>query len=230
MKRCPTCSRTFENTLTYCLIDGSVLSAPFTGPGESGEATQVLPSNEGVNAATDNTASTPPAPTMTARYQPAGTPRFEPPATNTAGQKKPYLLVAVVVLTAVFLVIGISLLLVINRGQFSYSADTAFVFLRRSPLFLIAAVGALLSLVRIRHHPRASLLTMLAMVVLAFATLFFTLLIRWLTRNMSAAESNWVYDVARVIQDFIVAGETILFVAAAYSERQPFRALTSEGT
>ncbi len=29
MKSCPVCSRTFEDTLTYCLIDGSVLSAPF---------------------------------------------------------------------------------------------------------------------------------------------------------------------------------------------------------
>jgi hypothetical protein len=29
MKSCPTCNRTFEDTLTYCLIDGSILSAPF---------------------------------------------------------------------------------------------------------------------------------------------------------------------------------------------------------
>jgi peroxiredoxin len=29
MKSCPTCNRTFEDTLTYCLIDGSILDAPF---------------------------------------------------------------------------------------------------------------------------------------------------------------------------------------------------------
>lgn len=29
MKRCPTCKRTFDDTLTYCLIDGSILDAPF---------------------------------------------------------------------------------------------------------------------------------------------------------------------------------------------------------
>jgi hypothetical protein len=29
MKSCPTCSRTFEDTFTFCLIDGTVLSAPF---------------------------------------------------------------------------------------------------------------------------------------------------------------------------------------------------------
>lgn len=29
MKSCPTCNRTFEDTFTFCLIDGSVLSAPY---------------------------------------------------------------------------------------------------------------------------------------------------------------------------------------------------------
>lgn len=36
MKSCPTCNRTFEDTFTFCLIDGSILSAPFdpTKPSE----------------------------------------------------------------------------------------------------------------------------------------------------------------------------------------------------
>ncbi len=29
MKSCPTCNRTFEDSFTFCLIDGAVLSAPF---------------------------------------------------------------------------------------------------------------------------------------------------------------------------------------------------------
>jgi hypothetical protein len=29
MKTCPTCNRTFEDTFTFCLVDGSILSAPF---------------------------------------------------------------------------------------------------------------------------------------------------------------------------------------------------------
>jgi hypothetical protein len=29
MKSCPTCNRTFEDTFTFCLIDGSILSAPY---------------------------------------------------------------------------------------------------------------------------------------------------------------------------------------------------------
>lgn len=29
MKSCPDCNRTFEDTLTFCLVDGAILSAPF---------------------------------------------------------------------------------------------------------------------------------------------------------------------------------------------------------
>lgn len=29
MKRCPDCNRTFEDTMSFCLVDGSILSAPF---------------------------------------------------------------------------------------------------------------------------------------------------------------------------------------------------------
>jgi len=29
MKSCPTCHRTFEDTFTFCLVDGAILSAPF---------------------------------------------------------------------------------------------------------------------------------------------------------------------------------------------------------
>ncbi|MDT4899017.1 MAG: Tetratricopeptide repeat [Acidobacteriota bacterium] len=32
MKHCPTCSRTFEDAFTFCLVDGAILSAPFDQP------------------------------------------------------------------------------------------------------------------------------------------------------------------------------------------------------
>jgi|GEM_PF-5500457 len=38
MKSCPTCNRTFEDTFTFCLIDGAVLSAPYDS-----EATKRIP-------------------------------------------------------------------------------------------------------------------------------------------------------------------------------------------
>src|ERR1051326_652389 len=59
MKSCPTCNRTFEDTFTFCLVDGSILSAPFdplatrqnpkvrdTDP----QLTQVLPSQNFPNS------------------------------------------------------------------------------------------------------------------------------------------------------------------------------------
>ena len=38
MKRCPACNRTFEDTMTFCLVDGSILSAPFGPNARRGEA------------------------------------------------------------------------------------------------------------------------------------------------------------------------------------------------
>ena len=38
MKSCPTCNRTFDDTMTFCLVDGSILSAPFDP-----KATEQLP-------------------------------------------------------------------------------------------------------------------------------------------------------------------------------------------
>jgi len=29
MKQCPTCNRTFDDTMSFCLVDGTILSAPF---------------------------------------------------------------------------------------------------------------------------------------------------------------------------------------------------------
>jgi len=49
MKSCPACNRTFDDTMTFCLVDGSVLSAPFDP-----KATQQPPASR----------NTDPAPTM----------------------------------------------------------------------------------------------------------------------------------------------------------------------
>ena len=40
MKSCPTCKRTFDDTMSFCLVDGSILSAPFDT-----QATEALPSS-----------------------------------------------------------------------------------------------------------------------------------------------------------------------------------------
>jgi hypothetical protein len=54
VKSCPTCNRTFEDTFTFCLVDGSILSAPFdpattqqypTPRGTNDTPTEVLPAS-----------------------------------------------------------------------------------------------------------------------------------------------------------------------------------------
>lgn len=45
MKSCPTCDRTFEDTFTFCLVDGSILSAPYDS-----EATQGIPTPQNTNS------------------------------------------------------------------------------------------------------------------------------------------------------------------------------------
>ncbi len=44
MKSCPTCNRTFEDTFTFCLVDGAVLSAPYDP-----QATQRIPGTRNTN-------------------------------------------------------------------------------------------------------------------------------------------------------------------------------------
>jgi hypothetical protein len=48
MKSCPTCKRTFDDTLTFCLVDGSILSAPLEP-----QETQHLPAPDRTDAPTE---------------------------------------------------------------------------------------------------------------------------------------------------------------------------------
>ena len=48
MKSCPNCNRTFEDTFTFCLMDGAILSAPFdpTKPAEQPHREPTPPQTE----------------------------------------------------------------------------------------------------------------------------------------------------------------------------------------
>jgi formylglycine-generating enzyme required for sulfatase activity len=73
MKRCPDCNRTFEDTMSFCLVDGSILSAPFD-PNAAGQpqarneepaATEILsgvPNAAGLAAPPQKDKETHPAP------------------------------------------------------------------------------------------------------------------------------------------------------------------------
>src|ERR1700674_5496912 len=186
MKRCPTCNRTFEDSLTYCLIDGSVLSAPFTEEAhkEQGEATQVLAPNEGLSAQPDRVLrDTVPAPTLTAMYQPQVAPRVDPPDTVAgAREQKAYLWLATVVVTTLFFLVAIAVLMVLDRREMA--SYTVFMLMRRSPFFLLALIGIILAAVRMKRHSRASMMTILGLVILALEGVFLPLLLRSLSFSL----------------------------------------------
>src|SRR5712691_2045639 len=92
MKSCPACNRTFEDTFTFCLIDGSVLSAPFdpTKPADESTREPNPPQTEVFSAAAgpkplpETKLVSPPAdlqPTITSPFQPQQMAQpFAPPA------------------------------------------------------------------------------------------------------------------------------------------------------
>lgn len=212
--------------MTYCLIDGSVLSAPFTeeAQGQESEATQALAPNEGVSAQPDRALrDTVPAPTMTAMYQPQVTPRVDLPDTVAgAREQSGYLWLATVAVTAVFFLVAIAVLMVLDRREMA--SYTVFMLMRRSPLFLLALIGIILAVVRMKRHSRASMITILGLVIFALEGVFFPLLIRTLSFNLdlSSAAIDRLFTVGSVIEDFVFSSVIILLVAAAYSGRNRF--------
>jgi len=91
MKSCPTCHRTFEDTLTYCLVDGAVLSAPFdqakSGPDSS--ATAVLPKGEPEPTLKAFSPEPPPISTIPAAINQAAGPPGEPPKSSPPPPPEP---------------------------------------------------------------------------------------------------------------------------------------------
>lgn len=91
MKSCPACQRTFEDTFTFCLVDGSILSAPFDPQAAPADPvkrnkvsvpTEVLPTNafDAHNPAASTWPSQAPAPTVSA--YPKDLPNWAAPAVN----------------------------------------------------------------------------------------------------------------------------------------------------
>src|SRR5262245_53699762 len=90
MKSCPTCNRTFADSMSFCLVDGSILSAPFELRVDEDQATsrnnpartemfQRTPSGaEAIQSAPDDRESTPP-PTVAS---PGALPRQTEAASN----------------------------------------------------------------------------------------------------------------------------------------------------
>jgi Flp pilus assembly protein TadD len=128
MKSCPACNRTFEDRFSFCLVDGSILSAPFDpdaprheSVGETNDPppTEVIPASApaALNPTQPSPPVAPPGPTIRANYQPAA--RVAPSTTEAAfvparQERKPNLLVwllgAVALLLVIVIVIAIAMM------------------------------------------------------------------------------------------------------------------------
>jgi len=97
--------------------------------------------------------------------------------------------------------------------------------LRRSPMLLLAVVGSLFAIIRWKRHPRASLLTVLALVLYlidAFivSTIFFYIPAMTRRFELSSSAIDWLFFCVYFIADFVPALTIILLVAAAFIGRR----------
>jgi hypothetical protein len=100
MKSCPTCNRTYpDDTLAFCLVDGSILSAPY----EPGKPVWSTPAAK-TEVLKPSAALTP---TMPAQHPPEPwTPLQTPAATKDRGRKLPLILITAVAVI-IFLCVGL---------------------------------------------------------------------------------------------------------------------------
>ena len=116
MKQCPDCNRTYaDDSITFCLADGALLSAPYgSAPYDSG-ATQRIPAR---------LTSPPPTEVLTAQPQPTEVlPHYmtQPQQPVRASNSSKYLLAA---LLSLLVVGGILALILLNRKEPSANSST----------------------------------------------------------------------------------------------------------
>lgn len=115
MKSCPTCKRTFHDTTVFCLVDGSILDAPFDP-----EATRHLPNSGRTEApptevlkASDSLPRTipGPAPTITAQH---ANPTYPLPAEVPASPGKKFRPLYIAVALALLAISGVIVLFMLR--------------------------------------------------------------------------------------------------------------------
>src|SRR6185295_117874 len=140
-------------------------------------------------------------------------------------------LIACIGLVTVFYLGAILMLLVVKWE--SVSSYFGWALIRRTPIFAIAFIGILVALVRMKHHLRVSLLTILALIIYALQGMFFylftTVLIDFMAKmRLSPSAGEWVYFFAYFFEDFVFVMVIVLLVIAAYKGRNKSYELTPE--
>ena len=213
--RCPKCNRVFEDVgLKFCLDDGTELVST-TGESE-------VPSTAVMSGSEDNVpetieASTPVVPSPQHEIPPP----IVPP--SVARQSLVPLLITIVVLLLIGVVILVAYMaLPTGDNIFSYFLTRT---ARRLPMLLLALGGIVFAIMRWKLHPRASLMTVVALGIYLVDMVVYTLILYWLPSlvepmRMSASASRFFYSVVYFIEDIVMAVTIILLVAAAFANRK----------
>jgi hypothetical protein len=100
--------------------------------------------------------------------------------------------------------------------------------LRRLPMLLIVPGGLVFALVRVRRHPKVSLVTIIGLLLLLLQLTLFTVAVYALPtyvnrlafeRGLSTSDQQWIYSGVYAANDLVFALVIILLVAAALMQR-----------
>jgi PAN domain-containing protein len=111
MKSCPSCQRTFDDTLTFCLIDGSVLSAP-NDPNETPAVTTPHVTGPPPTAILNPTTNPggPRPPQLSTIVSPQPLPLYSPPKPQSQLEEKqsgkPWVVIGIAISVVFILVVG----------------------------------------------------------------------------------------------------------------------------
>ncbi|HEX3229174.1 MAG TPA: hypothetical protein VHQ95_09435 [Pyrinomonadaceae bacterium] len=206
MKQCPKCKHEYDDdSLRFCLEDGTPLARPDVSP-KSAEPTAVLPGNE---------------PPLTTIAQPAR-PDVPLPATvrahkttneNSAATSRSVGTVRIVI--AILFVISLALTMI---GWVAWG----YITFRRTPLVLLFLGVMVLAFVRAPRHPRASLLTGLALGFDLIESAIYIFINRSLLQSTqtSDAQMQKLFTTLTVLDDFALAAVFILLTAAVLTGRK----------
>lgn len=215
VKRCPACSRVYDDVgLKFCLDDGTELVST-TAESEAPPTAVMSGSEDSVPETIE--ASTPVVPSPQPEIPPTVV------ASNTAGRSLVPLLITIVVLLFIGAVILVAYLaLPAGDNIFSYFLTR---IARRLPMLLLALGGIVFALMRWKLHPRASLMTIVALGIYLVDMVVYTMILYWLPSivgpmRMSASVSRFFYSVVYFIEDIVFAVTIILLVAAAFANRK----------
>ncbi|HEY5839120.1 MAG TPA: hypothetical protein VIT19_08800 [Pyrinomonadaceae bacterium] len=215
MNQCPACSRVYSDVgLKFCLDDGTELVSTTTD--SETPPTAVMSGSED-NVPETIEASTP----VIASPEPEiSSPVVEP---GTANRSLVPLLITIVVLLFIGAVILVAyMVLPAGDNIFSYFLTRV---VRRLPMLLLAIGGIVFAFMRWKLHPRASLMTVVALGIYLVDMVVYTLLLYWLPSlvepmRMSPSASRFFYSVVYFIEDIVFAVTLILLVAAAFANRK----------